>query len=67
VTAVFWNVMCYFWMSSSHCFEGSKCLHLQDQHSERNSISVSVLVYMSLNLRITKHMEMVLLHMIKVH
>jgi len=43
------------------------CLHLQGQHSERNSVSVIVLVYLSLNFRITRHVEMVLLNMIKVY
>jgi hypothetical protein len=59
----------YSWMSSSHCFEGSQCLHIQGQHSERNFLSVNVLLYMSLNLRIAKHMEMVISNsnVIKVH
>jgi hypothetical protein len=65
----FWQQFFGLWrvilgMSSSDCFEESQFLYLQGLHSERNSVSVSAVVHMLLNHRITEHIEIVLCNMI---
>ena len=34
---IFWDATLCHWASDSHCFEGSYCLHLQDQAAQEEA------------------------------